>query len=187
MDLKIEEKKVMKKEDLAELLVRLGEGLEKGRLLLPGPTGKIDLTVKEPLEVEIEYREKHGRSKFELEVKWPSGEAASIAQPLAKAADKLETRKALKREMKAILYEVEKAVNSRRMAGAKSSFQGFQELNNRFNELAEKGWEKEVKAQNVLVTALGKALTEENAAAAAGAVDKLWRLKKACHSKYKEY
>lgn len=180
--MKLKGKRLMEKEEAGKLLIRLGEGLKSGELRYPEDFGEDrDLGVNEPLEVEVEYKEKHGRNKFEVEIKWKA------EQKGGKVADKIEIRKAVKRDMKAGLYEVEKAVESGKLTAASAAFKRFQELNKRFNDLAEGGWERDMNAQNTLIAGLENALSMEDASAAMGMVNKLWKLKKTCHRKYKEY
>jgi amphi-Trp domain-containing protein len=178
MGLKLKGKRVMAKEKAGELLMRLGKGLKSGKLRYPEAFGEgLDLGVNDPLAVEVEYKEKHGRNKFEVEIKWK-------AEP---KGNKIEIRKAVKREMKAALYEVEKSTEAGKLTAARASFKRLQELNKRFNDLAVGEWERDMNTQNKLLVGLGKALSEEDTSAAIDMVNKLWRLKKACHGKYKEY
>jgi len=180
--LKLKGKRVMEKEEAGELLIHLGERLKSGKLRYPEDFGEgVDLGVNEPLEVEVEYKEKHGRSKFEVEIKW-SPTKGYAAEP---RGDKVGTRKAVKKEMKATLYEVEKAIASGKLTAARAAFKRFQELNERFNDLAEGEWERDMNAQSKLVVALEKALSEGDSRKAMGMVDKVWKFKKVCHGKYK--
>jgi len=176
--LKLKEKRVMVKKKAGEVLIRLGEGLKRGKLRYPEAFGdNRDLDVNEPLEVEVEYKEKRGRNKFEVEIKWKT-------EP---KGDKIELRKAVKREMKAALYDVEKAVEAEKLTATRASFKRLQELNKRFNDLAVSEWERDINTQNKFLVDLEKALSDGDTRAAMDVVDKLWKLKKACHGKYKEY
>jgi amphi-Trp domain-containing protein len=182
MGLKLKGKRLMEKEDAGKLLIRLGEGLKSGELRYPEAFGEDrDLGVNDPLEVEVEYKEKHGRNKFEVEIKWKVGQKGD------KVTGKIETRKAVKRDMKATLYEVEKAIELGKLTAANAAFKRFQELNRRFNDLAEGEWERDMNAQNKLIAGLENALSLGDTGAALGMVNKLWKLKKTCHGKYKEY
>jgi amphi-Trp domain-containing protein len=61
-----EERKTMDRKELSELLEKLRDGVERGAIDFKG--SRIELP--EQMEVEIEYKEKHGRKKFEVELKW---------------------------------------------------------------------------------------------------------------------
>ena len=62
----------MKREDLGRLLKKLGEELlTTGRLAYPPEFGAArDISVPESLYVEVEYKEKRDKKKFEIEVEW---------------------------------------------------------------------------------------------------------------------
>ncbi|MDI6654564.1 MAG: amphi-Trp domain-containing protein [Candidatus Hydrothermarchaeota archaeon] len=61
-----EERKTMDRKELSELLEKLRAGVERGAIDFR--RNRIELP--EQMEVEIEYKEKHGRKKFEVELKW---------------------------------------------------------------------------------------------------------------------
>lgn len=65
----LKDKKVMDREGIARLLEVLGNHIrEKGEIELSGTR----IVLPERVEVELEYKEKHGSNKFEIEFKWES-------------------------------------------------------------------------------------------------------------------
>lgn len=65
--MKFEEKRRMGKEEVGRLLVEIGKTLEERGIL---DFGKGAIEVPSSLDVEIEYKEKHAKTKFEIELEW---------------------------------------------------------------------------------------------------------------------
>jgi amphi-Trp domain-containing protein len=61
-----EERKTMDRKELSELLEKLRDGVERGAIDFKGS----GIELPERMDVEIEYKEKHSRKKFEVELKW---------------------------------------------------------------------------------------------------------------------
>ncbi len=72
--MKLEERRTVKREQLAELLRRLGAEVEMGIVTIA--QNKIPLP--QQAELELEYKEKHGRKKVEIEVEWSATENGGI-------------------------------------------------------------------------------------------------------------
>lgn len=65
----LKDKKRMDREGVVRLLETLGNHIrEKGEIELSGTR----IVLPEKVEVELEYKEKHGSNKFEIELKWES-------------------------------------------------------------------------------------------------------------------
>ena len=62
----------IKREDAGRLLKELGEELLRtGRLTYPSEFGEArDIPMPESLYVEVEYKEKRDKKKFEIELEW---------------------------------------------------------------------------------------------------------------------
>ena len=62
----------IKREDAGRLLKELGEELLRtGRLTYPSEFGEArDISMPESLYVEVEYKEKGDKKKFEIELEW---------------------------------------------------------------------------------------------------------------------
>jgi amphi-Trp domain-containing protein len=61
------EKKIMDQREAGRLLEKLGKDIfERGIVELEGTR----LVLQEKFEVELEYKEKHGENKLEIEFKW---------------------------------------------------------------------------------------------------------------------
>ena len=65
-------KLTMKREEAGRLLKELGEGLlSTGRLTYPPAFGETrNISTPESLVVEVEYKEKRDKKKFEIELEW---------------------------------------------------------------------------------------------------------------------
>lgn len=64
-------KLTMKREEAGRLLKELGEELLTGRLTYPPEFGEArDISTPESLVVEVEYKEKRDKKKFEIEFEW---------------------------------------------------------------------------------------------------------------------
>ena len=61
-----EEKKEMGRRELSELFKKLGADVERGAIDFRGRS----IEIPERMEVEMEYKQKHGRKKFEVELRW---------------------------------------------------------------------------------------------------------------------
>src|SRR3989337_3422629 len=63
----LEDKKILNRKAAGKLLETLGKDItEKGKVEISG----IQVALPEIIEVELEYKEKHGRKKLEIELKW---------------------------------------------------------------------------------------------------------------------
>ncbi len=70
MKMKIEVHQDLSKEAVAKLLVDSAKSImELGKINIQGKS----FNLPEILETEIEFKEKNGRAKFEIEIKWPVG------------------------------------------------------------------------------------------------------------------
>lgn len=64
-------KLTMSREDVGRLLKKLGEEISSGKLTYPPEFGKIrEISMPKDLHVEIEYKEKTDKKKFEIELEW---------------------------------------------------------------------------------------------------------------------
>ncbi len=61
-----EERRAMDRKELSELFGKLRDCVEKGAIDFKGSR----IEIPERMEVEIEYKERHNRKKFEVELKW---------------------------------------------------------------------------------------------------------------------
>lgn len=64
-------KQTMSREEVGRLLKRLGEEIISGKLVYPSEFGQSrDIATPKELHVEVEYKEKADRKKFEIELEW---------------------------------------------------------------------------------------------------------------------
>lgn len=183
--MKIEGKRTMKKSEAGDLLIKLGKELrESGGFQYPRDFGKYkgEIIPPDQIKVEVEYKEKDSKRKFEIELKWRGSGSSQIV---------LETKTEepsfsdIKREMKQRLYEVEVALKSGDLESAKENFKRFNELNEVFEELAEPEWQDGVEVLTKAIHELERSLGAEDIETSKKNVDKLWKIKKAFHAKYK--
>ncbi len=181
--MKIKGKRWMTKSEVGELLKELGEELIKtGQIIYPRGFGKAkEIRPPEKVDVEVEYKEKRDKKKFEIELKWHD---ASSRGDLVKT-ERPPKFKELKKELKHALYEVEVALKSGDMDTAKENFAHFNDLNRRFREQSEPEWETNIKGQDKIIKDLDASLNEEDLENSIFLVEKLWKYKKACHRLFK--
>lgn len=68
-------KQTMSREEVGSLLKRLGEEIILGKLTYPAEFGKTkEIPMPKDLRVEIEYKEKADKKKFEIELEWYNGD-----------------------------------------------------------------------------------------------------------------
>ncbi|MFQ6105798.1 MAG: amphi-Trp domain-containing protein [Candidatus Hydrothermarchaeaceae archaeon] len=65
--MKFEEKKIMEREEIGKLLAKIGKKMEEKGVL---DFGKGEYEIPESLDVKIEYKKKHDKRKFEIELEW---------------------------------------------------------------------------------------------------------------------
>lgn len=64
-------KLTMSREEAGKLLKKLGEELSLGKLTYPAEFGKArEISTPKDLQVEVEYKEKGDKKKFEIELEW---------------------------------------------------------------------------------------------------------------------
>jgi len=170
--MKFEEKKRLRREELAELFKGLGELIGSGKLRL----GDSTLQLPEHAEVEIEYKEKEGRGKLEVEVKWArqwerQGSELSIAQ--------------VKQSIKRVFKDVRSALEAGEMPG-EELLNELSGLSRRFQELA-KGMEYEADLEGYmeLVENLKLSVKAGELERAREAAERLRGAKKSCHKRYR--
>lgn len=67
-------KQTMSREEVGSLLKRLGEEISSGKLTYPSEFGQSrEIPTPKDLHVEIEYKEKPDKKKFEIELEWYNG------------------------------------------------------------------------------------------------------------------
>lgn len=64
-------KLTMSRDEVGRLLKKLGEEISSNRLAYPPEFGNIrEISMPEDLHVEVEYKEKMDKKKFEIELEW---------------------------------------------------------------------------------------------------------------------
>ncbi len=166
------------------LLKKLGEELLKtGKISYPKGFGS-DFEIRPPenLNVEVEYKEKKGKKKFEVELEWYEG---SAMKDVSKAERPLEFKE-LKKELKHALYDVEVALKSDDLTAAKDNFSRFIDLERKCEGYSEPEWEGNIKGQNKIMKDLDDSLNAGDVDDSLIIVEKLWKYKKACHARFKD-
>jgi XXXCH domain-containing protein len=173
--MKFEEKKRMKKEEIADLFKGLGELIEKDELNLGGEA----LPVPNSAEVEVEYKEKKGRAKLEIEVKWR----------LENAKDRLPKEENSIGEVKQSIKKAFNGIRSTVEGGSIPSDEDvadFMKLSNTFNRLA-KGeiYEGDMAGYMAMVHRLGETVKTGNTAELKALIEEMRAAKKSCHKTYR--
>ena len=165
------------------VLKKLGEDLLKTRgILYPKMFGsEFEIQPPENLNVEVEYKEKNDKKKFEVELEWYDG---SAMKDMSKTERSLEFKK-LKKELKHALYDVEVALKSDDLTAAKDNFSRFIDLERKCERYSEPEWEDNIKGQNKIMKDIEDSLNRGDADDSLALVEKLWKYKKACHARFK--
>jgi XXXCH domain-containing protein len=173
--MKFEEKKQMKKEEIADLFKGLGELIEKDELNLGGEA----LPVPNFAEVEVEYKEKKGRAKLEIEVKWR----------LENAKDRLSKEENSIGEVK---QSIKKAFNGiRRIVEgggipSEEDVTDFMKLSNTFNRLAKgETYEGDMAEYMAMVHRLGETVKKGKTEELKVLIEEMRAAKKACHKTHR--
>jgi XXXCH domain-containing protein len=183
--MKFEEKNRMTRKGLVKFFKGLSELVEKNELELGGE--KITLT--DSMDVEVEYKEKKGRAKLEVEVKWRLiGGSETLSQ-----SEKKETSgdngsrsvSEVKQEMKQSFNALRKTIEGGELP-AIVNVEEFLEVNNAFVVLAQGGgYEKDLEAFIEVVNRLRVAVKSGNLDEAKAIVEEMRTAKKSCHKAYR--
>ena len=182
--MKIKGKRQMTLSEAGGLLKKLGEELLKtGKISYPKGFGnEFEIQPPDNLNVEVEYKEKKGKKKFEVEFEWYEG---SAMKDVSKAEKPLEFKE-LKKGLKHVFYDVEVALKSEDIRGAKENFEKFTKLNDKFKAESELDWEKDVMGMDRILEKLEGFIKFGDLDNSLFQVDRLWKYKKTCHAKFKD-
>ena len=87
--MKLEEKRTLRLEEFAELLKKLGDGIKERRAV--AVAGE-EVLLPWQLGFELEYKEKHGRKKIEIEAEWNAAATNDVSIPAQAAAPQTEQK-----------------------------------------------------------------------------------------------
>ena len=176
--MKFEEKKHLKKKEIAELLRGFALSMEKGGLKL----GNSVVSMPEHLDVEVEYKEKEGRAKLEIEFKW-SLEQASLA--LEKTDAKQVSIAEVKQGMKTAFNSLRETVEAGG-SPASEAVAEFARLNGLFEGLATGAkYEKDLLGFSALVERFRDAVKAGRGDEVKSLVQEIGAVKKSCHKTYR--
>ncbi len=182
--MKFKERRTMSRGELLNLLKRLVEKLDKG--VLDYTRGEVD--VPDQLDVEIKYKEKNHKRKFELELRWMEDESRGN-KPRKSKSDECEE---LTPEMDGVKEKLKKVFRAARVgleAGEMPEVEDVSkilELAADFDEYsAGKGWHEEQHAFTEKMAEFEKSVKSGDLSDAQRLMDELRRIKKSCHRDYR--
>jgi XXXCH domain-containing protein len=181
--MKFEEKKRMEKMEIADLFRGLAELIEEGELKLANNV----IPFPDSAEVEVVYKEKKDRAKFEVEVKWQP-QAIKNRKYSNKTPSPGKTQGSIP-EVKQSLKDVFNSLRSTIENGETPSMalvEEYEAINNIFKDLAEgEGYEKEIEEFTSLVEDFAVAVKAQSAAEARALIEKMRASKKSCHKTFR--
>ncbi len=174
----------MSQGELVTILKRLVEKLDKG--VLDYTRGEVE--VPDQLDVEIEYKEKNHKRKFELELRWMEGESRGNKPRKSKseACEKLTPEMdEVKSELKKVFRAARRGLEEGKMPEVEDVSKML-ELAADFDEYsAGKGWHEEQHAFTEKIAEFEKCVKSGNLSDAQRLLDELRRIKKSCHRDYR--
>lgn len=176
--MKFEEKKRMKREEIAELFKGLGELIERGELRVGGEA----LPTLDSAEVEVEYKEKKGRAKLEIEIKWRPGKRPMQEKHIEETLPTIsEVKQSLKRAFKTLRSSIEAGETP-----SSEEVEEFAALNRAFEDLAKgQEYEKDMADYVSLVRSLTDAVKAGETEQAKRLIEEMRAAKKSCHKTYR--
>ncbi|RMF90505.1 MAG: GAK system XXXCH domain-containing protein [Methanobacteriota archaeon] len=179
--MKFEEKKRMGKGEVAGMLKGLGEMMERDELRISGR----DLAVPDDAEVEVEYKEGHGKARLEIEVKWRIQEGAGrTAAGEGGKADGVsigEVKGSIRGSFKAIRAALESGE-----LPPEEALRDFMAQNRVFRDLARgREYEEDMEGYMELVERLRGAVEDRELEGAKALVEEIREAKKSCHRTYR--
>ncbi|MCS4541130.1 MAG: amphi-Trp domain-containing protein [Euryarchaeota archaeon] len=175
--MEFEERKKMRKEEISKLLIQLGKTLEeKGAL----DFGKGEISIPESVEVELEYKEKPDKGKFEIELKWIPSETKVTAVP----TEAKPSIKDLMRELSTEFSNINRTIRGG-VIPAIEQFAKFEGLVTKCESCAKPEWKKEMINYSQKVGELKKAIIDKNMDEIKRLSQVLAKLSAECHLKYK--
>jgi hypothetical protein len=187
--MKIEKKINISREDFAKLLGEYSRKVAEGnKITLDG----IEISLPDLFGMELEYKEKHGYAKFEIEVIWdissfgntvkeiPSGMTAT-----AKTTTVLPgTFKEIKKSLSNILKDIENTIRGGTFP-AESNMTYLYDLINAFRQQSEPEWIPAMNKLQTSVEALIKAVETNNLSLAAEKIREINNIKDQCHQTFR--
>ncbi len=196
--MKFEERRTMSRGELAALLRKLAEKLEKG--ILDYTRG--EAPIPGHLDVELEYKEEEQEGKFELELRWARGEAKEAVKAVEAVKPVLEPAKpkraeteaceqlppamdTLKSDLKKLFKAVQVGLEAGRMPEMRDAAK-MRELNAQFDEYSSgRGWREEMRAFTAKLVEFEFAVKKGDLPSAQRLIEELRVAKKECHRIYR--
>jgi len=174
----------MDRKELVALLKGLAEKLDKG--VLDYTRGEVD--VPEHLDVEIEYKEKNQKRKFELEVRWMEGDSQGTKRKKSETDECKELPSALdeiKGELKDIFRDIRMGLEEGKMPAVEDASK-MAELNVEFDKYStDKGWSDKEHLFTEKMSSFEKIVKEGDLESAQKLMVEIRGLKKDCHRTYR--
>jgi|GEM_PF-3791907 len=183
--MKFEEKNRMSRRGLARFFKGLSELVEKDMLKHSGER----LRLGESVDVEVGYKEKKGRAKFEIELKWQisggvetkdgSGEKETVSAIIGESVSEV------KQDLKKSFNSLRKIVEKGTLLTA-ADVENFVSIIKRYKEIAVgDGYESDLLAFAELTDRFKKAVKSGNLDETQNLIGKMRAAKKSCHKTYR--
>ena len=187
--MKFEKKINISREDFAKLLGEYaGKVAEENKLTIEG----MEINLPGFFEMELEYKEKHGYAKFEIEIRWdlsasgvqykesPGNISATVKTPVEIPGGFKEIKKGLSRKME----EIEDTIRGGN-SPAEIDLIYLRDLINAFRQQSEPEWMTSMNELQTSTEALIKAVEIKNLSLAAEKVREINNIKDRCHQAFK--
>ncbi|MFQ5816015.1 MAG: amphi-Trp domain-containing protein [Candidatus Hydrothermarchaeaceae archaeon] len=182
--MKFEERRTMSRGELVGLLKRLAAKLEGG--VLDYTRGEVN--VPDQLDVEIEYKEKNHKRKFELELRWREGRYHGQKRKKVETKACAELQPAMddvKSGLKRLFRAIRRGLEEGEMPGLEDVSR-MRELSAEFEKYsANEDWHVEQRAFTEKMAEFEKNVKNADLAGAQRLMGELRRVKKACHRDYR--
>lgn len=188
--MKMKEKSVVSKNELAKYLQNTAKNiLDNGDVTIAG--NKIDLPDK--IELALKSKEKEGRRKIKIEIKWDDFEVDDYDGKDKITAAKVSSKtfigipsnfKAIKKDMEKKLFEIERSLKNNQTP-QKQEMQYFLNLIQAFKNRSKPEWLSSVNELQTSVAALNGAVSENNHSLALIKIAEIRNLKEKYHKQFK--
>lgn len=191
--MKIEKRKQLSREEFAELLSDFAKRItEEKRIVFED----MDVAVPDSFEVELEYKEKHGYAKFEIELRWETGNASGRYSGLksilfSKSAESAKSGGPIPDNFKEIKKCIEKKLGdiaNTVSKGAKPSEEDidyFRDLISAFRQQSKPEWEDGMYRLQSAVDGMCEAIKNADFTMAQDRIREINNIKKECHRVFK--
>lgn len=188
--MKIEKRKQLSREEFAELLSDFAKRItDEKRIVFED----MDVAVPDSFEVELEYKEKHGYAKFEIELCWDIGKSgggnwgliSALKNITGKSEDLIpdnfkEIKKCIDKRLGDIANTVSKGTKP-----SEEDIDYFRDLISAFRQQSKPEWEDGMYRLQAAVDAMCEAIANANFPIAIDRIREINNIKTECHRVFK--